>query len=392
MTTAEAAERLGVKAETLYAYVSRGLIDRQRGPAGSTFAADDVDRLAKAGRRGRDLPQLVFPSALTRIADGHLAYRGVDAVAAARERSFEEVAEWLWAGAWPAATDWPLDQVVLGHVRTAQAPLPGTCLPLDRFRVVTAVAASLDDLRADLTPDVAVHTARRLVRLLVHALPMVDGRRRDRPGASIAEVLWTRLTRLPPTPGRVAVLDAALVLLADHELATSTLAVRAAAMVRADPYEVIGTGLNVSGGARHGGASLILEPLLRDALEVGVGPALGERFRRGEALAGFGHPLYPHGDPRARPLLDRLDDLGPRPERRRVLDDLLAATAARGVPTPNVDVALAAIAFCAEMRTGAGEAIFVTARTAGWIAHALEQYGQPDFMRVRADYVGPMGG
>ena len=99
LTTAEAAERLGVKPETLYAYVSRGLIERHRDPGGvSTYLPRDVERLARAGRRTKALPPVVFPSGLTLIADGRFSYRGVDAVAAATEHGFEEVAEWLWTG------------------------------------------------------------------------------------------------------------------------------------------------------------------------------------------------------------------------------------------------------------------------------------------------------
>ncbi|HQF96756.1 MAG TPA: MerR family DNA-binding transcriptional regulator, partial [Microthrixaceae bacterium] len=102
LTTAQAAERLGVKPETLYAYVSRGLIERHRTPGGvSTFAARDVERLARAGKRTKSLPPVVFPSGLTSIADGRYSYRGVDAVRAAAEHRFEEIAEWLWLGRWP---------------------------------------------------------------------------------------------------------------------------------------------------------------------------------------------------------------------------------------------------------------------------------------------------
>ncbi|HEY4376871.1 MAG TPA: citrate/2-methylcitrate synthase, partial [Acidimicrobiales bacterium] len=383
----EAADRLGVKPETLYAYVSRGVIERRRGPDGSTFAAADVERLARAGRRGRSLPALVFPSGLTRIEGGRVAYRGLDAIELAAERGFEEVAEWLWLGAWPEATVWPLDRVVFDVVREAQALIPDHCLPIDRLRVTTATAAAIDERRHDTSADLAVATARRLLALLVHALPAV-GRRSDRPGARLAAALWPRLSPLPPTDGRVGVLDAALVLLADHELASSTLAARLAAMVRADPYEIVGAGLNVLGGSRHGGATLTLEPLLRDAEVVGVGRAMSERIGPGERLVGFGHALYRDGDPRAAALLARLDDVEPAPTRRTTVDRFLAAAAERDVGPANIDAALAAMAHVAEMRPGAAEAIFAIARTAGWIAHALEQYDQPTFMRARVDYVG----
>jgi len=393
LTTAEAADRLGVKPETLYAYVSRGLIERHRDADGSTFDVRDVERLASSGRRSKQLPALVFPSALTLIDEGRCWYRGVEVGEAAAEHRFEEVAEWLWRGRWPDEVRWPIDARTLDEVLAAQVALGPRTLPLDRFRIIAAVAAALDSHRHDTSPDAVTFTARRLLRLLAHGLPRADGReaRRAEPARSIAEVLWTRLTSRPRTPERIAVLDAALVLLADHELASSTLAVRMAAMVRADPYEVVGTGLHVIGGTRHGGASLEIEAALHDASRIGIGRALDARLRGGGRLHGFGHPLYPEGDPRARVLLARLDDLDAPAERRAVVDELFDAVARRdGQGVPNVDAALAALSFLCDMGPGAGEAIFALARTAGWIAHALEQYERPTFVRGRVDYVGPM--
>jgi citrate synthase len=395
LSTAEAAARLGVKPETLYAYVSRGVIERQREPGGvSTYASRDIEKLARAGRRTKSLPPLVFPSALTRIADGRLSYRGADAVAAALDHRFEEVAEWLWTARWPDHTSWPFDSDALDEVLAAQSPIPAQSLPLDRFRIITAVAGAGDPVRHDTDPAVVVPTARRLLRLLAHGLPRADGReaRRAEPARSMAEVLWTRLTRLPRTPERIDLLDAALGLLADHELASSTLAVRMAAMVRADVYEVVGAGLNVIGGLRHGGASLAIEAALRDAARFGVRRALDGRVGDGGRLDGFGHPLYPDGDPRARALLDRLPAIDAPGDRLETVDAVLDAMAARGAAAPNVDVALAAVSFCADMAPGSGEAVFALARCAGWIAHALEQYEQPTFMRARVDYVGPKPG
>jgi citrate synthase len=395
LTTAEAAARLGVKPETLYAYVSRGVVERHRDPGGvSTYAARDIERLARAGRRTRSLPPLVFPSALTAIADGRLTYRGVDAVPAACTHRFEEVAEWLWTGAWPDHTSWPFDTDALDQVLAAQATIPATSLPIDRFRIITAVAGAADPVRHHTEPEVVVPTARRLLRLLAHGLPRADGReaRRAEPTRTMSEVLWTRLTRLPRNPARIDLLDAALGLLADHELASSTLAVRMAAMVRADTYEVIGAGLNVIGGMRHGGASLAIEAMLHDAARFGVPRALDARLGSGARLDGFGHPLYPDGDPRARALLDRLPTIDPPGDRLATVDAVLAAMAARGSAPANVDVALAAVSFCADMAPGSGEAVFALARTAGWIAHALEQYEQPTFMRARVDYIGPKAG
>ena len=106
LSTAEAAARLGVKPATLYAYVSRGLLGRERSSdrRTSTFDPAEIDRLARPGRarRGRrPATDLVVPSALTAIDQGQPWYRGVAVTDLAANRTFEEVAEWLWTGRFP---------------------------------------------------------------------------------------------------------------------------------------------------------------------------------------------------------------------------------------------------------------------------------------------------
>jgi citrate synthase len=114
--------------------------------------------------------------------------------------------------------------------------------------------------------------------------------------------------------------------------------------------------------------------------------ALGEVLGRGSQVHGFGQPLYPDGDPRARELLDRLHGV---PASLAAVDGLVELAEARGMAPPNCDFALAALAQVALMVPGASEAVFVLARAAGWIAHALEEYAQRTSFRVRATYVGP---
>ena len=187
--------------------------------------------------------------------------------------------------------------------------------------------------------------------------------------------------------------DAALVLLADHELAASTVAARVAASVRADPYAVVSAGLAAVSGTLHGGASLGIEDLLREIDRPDrAASVVGPRLRRGERLRGFGHRLYPAGDPRARVLLDRLRAAAAGSPRLEVVEALLETTTGRGLPEPTVDLALAALAHVTAMTRGAGEAIFAIARTAGWIAHALEEYDRNTPIRPRAIYTGPSPG
>jgi hypothetical protein len=185
-------------------------------------------------------------------------------------------------------------------------------------------------------------------------------------------------------------LSASLVLLADHELAASTLAARVAASVRADPYAVVGTGLGAMSGALHGGASLGAETLLAAAADPSDVPrVVGELLRRGEKVPGFGHFVYRAGDPRAILLLDLVRRAAPKSGPLAVAEAVLAEVRQKSLPEPNIDLAIATLARVAGMTRGSGEAIFAVARAAGWIAHALEAYAGPGPLRPRAVYTGP---
>jgi citrate synthase len=206
----------------------------------------------------------------------------------------------------------------------------------------------------------------------------------------IAARLWRRIGSRPPEEGLLTALRAALVLLADHELAASTLAVRVAASVRADPYAAVATGLGALGGPLHGGASLGAEGMLAAAATADDAPrVVGELLRRTGRVPGFGHFVYRAGDPRATCLLGFVARGAPDSPRLAVARAVLAEMRRRALPEPNIDFALAVLADVAGMISGAGEAVFAVARTAGWIAHALEEYARDEPLRPRAVYTGP---
>lgn len=404
LTTAQAAARLGVKPATVYAYVSRGLLHPEKGPRGSTFDLHEVAALARTARRpvdsgrpsGRGGPagemaavnDPVFVTELTTIRSGRLYYRGRDAVELSRRHGFEEVAAWLWTGAWPQRElPWSSPPAVLEALALALERIPASALPVERFMVAVVTAAMSDELRHDLQPAGVPVTGRGLLATLAAALPRASGR-----AGPVAEQVWAGLTDRPCGPAEAAAMDAALVLAADHELAPSTLAARVAAAFRADPYAVVLTGLGpASGSWRPGstGAPTEVESLLLQAGEVGAERAVGDQLRRtGEIPHGFGMPLYPDGDPRAAELLRRVREVAPA-DRYEVVAGVIRVGQARGFPAPNFDLGLGALAFCAEMTPGAGQAVFTLGKVAGWLAHAIEEYVSPTRFRSRADYIGP---
>ena len=400
LTSDQVALRLGIDVRTVYAYVSRGILSRTLAENGRTSRFDpaEVDALARRGRPRKGTTRVgdidvSLATAITRVEPERLFYRGRDAVELARSASFEQVAELLWTGELPHAPDHgsfvaPADARKV--LRALRQVLPAASGALDRFAAAAAATAPLLPLRVDLQPASVRAHARRLIATFVETLPRAGGRAtrdaRDAP-TSIAARLWTRVSPQAETAASIRLVDAALVLLADHELATSTMAARVAASTRADPYAVVLAGLGALNGPLHGSAALGCHRLLLDAAASSPEPAVARALAAGP-LAGFGHPVYRGEDPRAVHLLERAHALGSRKE-GALIDGVLAAGVTVAGARPNVDFALAVIAFVTRMPIGATEAIFALARTAGWIAHALEEYGEPPLrFRARAIYVG----
>jgi citrate synthase len=189
-------------------------------------------------------------------------------------------------------------------------------------------------------------------------------------------------------PALVPIVNTVLVLLADHELAASTFAARIAASVRADPYSVIASGLGPTAGALHGAASAPVVALFQEIAEPGrAGVVIGERLARHEHLPGIGHKVYRAHDPRAQILLKLLRETGhPRME---VVAEVAKVVTNRHPMVVNVDFALGALAWVGELDRAATQVMFAVARTAGWLAHAIEEYGEdPLRFRYRVAYSG----
>jgi citrate synthase len=391
MTAAEAADRLGVKQATLYAYVSRGMLSRRRADDGKTslFDAAEVERLARKGRprRPAGVLDITVETQLTEIAGDQLRFRGRDAVELARTRSFEDVAELLWTGDLPAeaGSAWQASSEALAAGRAAQAALPSGTLPLERLQVILPAMAVTDPLRLQFAPAAVAAAGRSIIAGMVGCLPGIAAA----PDAPLAQRLWERLTDQRPTAALMRAMSSAMVLAADHELTSSTLAARAAASVLADPYAVVATGLGAMSGALHGGASLTAESMLAAADEPADVPrVVAELLRRGEKIPGFGHFVYKSGDPRAEMLLGLVRAAAPRSRRLAVAEAVLAEVGRRPLPGPNIDFALATLTQVAGLRRGSGEAIFAVARSAGLIAHAMETYATGIPIRPRAVYTG----
>jgi citrate synthase len=393
LSAEQTARRLGVKIETVYAYVSRGVLARTLADDGRTsrFDSKEVDALAqrgrpRAGEKRSGSVEVTLATAITGIKNDRLFYRGYDATRLAREQRFEAVAELLWTGSLPdAAPTWPEPPSTMGRkLHSAKEAGPLEWLPL-----ITAALAPEYPLRVDLGPERVSEHARILLSAFAAFLPLVGKAPATRKGTlSLAARLFPRFSPLPETSARVELLDAALVLLADHELATSTLAARVAASTRADPFAVVLAGLGAVSGPLHGRAAGRVQRLVQDAAGSSAEAAIARVVASGERLPGFGHPVYRGSDPRAAYLLEAVYQ-SVKPAERAVFERLAREGARTSTREPNVDFALGGLAFALEMPVGSTEAILATARTAGWVAHAIEEYAEaPLRFRAKSIYVG----
>jgi citrate synthase len=389
LTTGEVARRLGVKPATVYAYVSRGLLTSQRNADGkaSLFAKPDVDAFV-ASRKPTTTPGI--QTGITLIKDGTLYFRGRDASLLARTESFESVASLLWTGE-PEHILFGAPKEIIDVAKSVAKVLPESARATDRLRVIVAAAAAADPLRFDTSPAAVVAAGRAMLAAMgaglpFHAIPVQQDIEERNGESALARTLWYRFTSRPPRSHDVNTMNAALVLLADHDIAASTLAARVAASTRAHPYAVVSAGMAALDGPLHGAASGLVHTLLAEAMErIDPVDAIADRLREGSAIPGFGHWLYPDGDPRAATLLEMLDE-GPV---RDCAVHLIDAMAERGGTHPTIDFALAALTLQNKMPPDTGEAIFAVARTAGWLAHALEEYAdRPLRFRPSGLYAG----
>jgi citrate synthase len=379
---------LHVSPATLYAYVSRGFIRSQSMPGRSRargYSRDDVERLRRRTEARRDPENTVtralqwgvpiLESSITLIDGNCLYYRGHDSTALARSRSLEEVASLIWTGRFDAA--FPV------HVRAPAVKRPSArgLSFVARAQSRLASASSQDPLAFDVRPVRVVQCGGRILQLLAAAAT---------PAAAGAPTIDQTLALAWAANGRgVDVLRAALILCADHELNVSSFTARCVASAGANPYAVVIAGLAALEGPRHGGASARVESMLSSMRRTrDLRGAVEARLRRGEPIDGFGHPLYPHGDPRAVMLLAMLRERYARSAELTFVLNVADAAAAVIRETPNVDFALAALAHVLRLPAGAPLSLFAIGRAIGWVGHAIEQYETGQLIRPRAKYVG----
>jgi citrate synthase len=394
LTAAQAADRLGVTRATLYAYASRGQLRSEAVPGRPRerrYSRDDVQRLldrkdarrdpAAAAARGLHWGGPVLESGITLIHDGRLYYRGRDALALAETATLEEAAIVLWA-----AEDTDRSRLFDQSCALSKRQLTRlrACAkdPYALIQAALPVAARVDLASYDLRPTAVRLTGARIVKLLASIVAPRD-----------AQTPLHRALQRAWAPGRAEVGDvirAALVLCADHELNVSAFTARCAASAGASPYDVVSAAMATLRGYKHGGAGeRVLALLAASETPRHARAQVAARLRRGEQVPGFGHPLYPNGDPRA-VLLMRLAESTGHEAAGRAMRNLRKAGTELLHDLPNLDFGLAAITRAFRLPDQAPVLLFALGRTIGWIAHAIEEYASGHLIRPRARYTGPM--
>ncbi|MGH7769173.1 MAG: citrate/2-methylcitrate synthase [Candidatus Binatia bacterium] len=391
----EAAKKLGISLPTLYAYVSRGLIRSETVGAGKRrrcYRSEDIDLLkqqrelrrnpAKAVERSLHWGQPLMESAITLIADGRLYYRGRDAVSLAETRTVEEVAALIWTGDPNTAAKLFGSEAALSR-RVLRLCKNFSALPaVESFQMLLPLAAADDPAACDLRPPAVAQAGARILRLLSR---LAAGRRVDE--NSIALAIQKGLA--PGKPKAASLINAALILCADHELNVSSFAARCVASAGSTPYGVVVGGLAALQGVKHGRATERIEAFLAEArAPASIRQVMAGRLKRGEAIPGFGHPLYPDGDPRGKALLEFTFRAFPRAPAVALATS--AAEAALGLigERPTIDFGLVILARALNLPPCGALTLFAIGRTIGWIGHAIEEYRRDRIIRPRARYIG----
>ncbi|MFL6194700.1 MAG: citrate/2-methylcitrate synthase [Thermoanaerobaculia bacterium] len=394
-SASEAAAELGISLTSLYAYASRGMLRSESvpgDPRARRYPKEDVLRLKDRKEQRKD-PEKVAPkalswgapvleSALTLVQDGRLYYRGRDAVELARAATVEQVAALIWTGE-PADADRLFQQEPPGLPAWASPLLAADLSPVERCQAALPLAGAADVAAWDLRPAAVPATNVRILRLMT-------GIAANRaPASSLAETLQAGWA--PDRPEAAGPIASALILSADHELNVSAFTARCVASAGASPWDVVSAGLAALKGARHGGHTERVEALFREAgSAAGARRALADRLRRGEEIPGFGHPLYPEGDPRGKALLEIAAATAPGSPAVETAYALAEAGRELIREHPTIDLGLVAVARALNLPDRTPLALFALGRTIGWLGHAIEEYALGRLIRPRAAYVGEM--
>jgi citrate synthase len=369
-----------------------------------------------ADKPARGLADVVAASTALSDIDGHagrLSYRGYDINELTGRATFEEVSYLLQRGTAPdrAQLDDYLAELAAGRIigPLAAADLSEIAArqqPMEGLRSLVSLASADDP---DARSNESAANLRKAARLTAQQPVLIAAYQAARtgreligsdPGFGVAANFLLQLSGEKPEPRAAEILDACLVLHADHTMNASTFAARVCAATLSDMHSAVVAALGTLKGPLHGGAN---EQVMRslEAIRASGGDPLeatsrdvAERLRRGEKIMGFGHRVYKTEDPRAAHLRQMSAELGAASgddtyyRMSRQMEE--AVFAEKGL-YPNVDFYAATVYHYLGIPTDLFTPVFSASRMAGWTAHIIEQHADNRLIRPDSEYIGDSG-
>lgn len=355
---------------------------------------------------------IALESALSFIdgAAGELLYRGYDIDDLARNTTFEEVAYLLWKGSLPTKAELealeaelraerPVHPDLLDHLRHHT---PASTDPMAALRTAVSMLGHYDDEAEDMSPEANYRKSVRLTAKLPTLVAAFDRIRKGKEpvapkqeGSTAFDFLYM-LNGEEPGPAAEKIMDAALVLHAEHGLNASTFAARVIGATLSDIYSAVTGAMGALKGPLHGGANIrVMEMLLEiDEQGLSVDEYVQRKLDAKEKIMGLGHRVYKTLDPRAtilRELLRGLSEEKGETKWMEMSDAIREKVKREKGLEANVDFYSASVYYLLGIEKDLYTPIFAISRMTGWTAHLLEQWADNRLIRPRAGYSGPRG-
>lgn len=410
-TAAEALALLNVRPQTLYAYVSRGWIRSvaQKGLKGKLYSREDLARvgrrsLARSGHgpvaaSAMNWGEPILTTSITEITEQGPRYRGQLAADLVRSgAAFEDVAELLWTGAPPTvaihAAGWPQlrpARELTALTQTLAALDAGDNLLESCALVVLMLGMRRDPADKRLESGNTLAAARAIMQAMAGCCGFVGPARAFLPmrnGQTLVDGLMQSLAMAPTAANRDA-LRTVLILMADHELPPGTLCARVVASSGGTLHSCLASALCATSGADVGRMYGRIEDFLGRPRDRSVLARRAYKLHAtGQRVPGFDHPLYPKGDPRATMMLEIARDRSDGDRELRAIFGFLDDIRAGSALLPRQELAIVVLCRALGLPRQAAAALFALGRTAGWVAHVLEQRAAGTLLRPRAQFVG----
>ena len=390
----QAANELGISITSLYAYVSRGLVRSEQTSGNKRdrhYLREDIEQL-KLKKTLKRSPEKIVQSALhwgspildssiSCIVDNNLCYRGHSIQSLCTNQSFEHVITLLWQDDLYAITNWStLGTELHQQLNFTEFNRQHGHMPFIHKAQLTLIQLAYKDAQGCFIHAANVTNIGTKILLALTSLATNIKTKSDL--VTALQYAW----QIDDTAKNI--INSALIVCADHELNASAFTGRCIASTRANPYQTVNGALAAFSGPKHGGTLKNIRHFWDGLIHAdNISLFIAERLESNEPIVGFHHPLYPNGDPRANILLQQLYRYCPNSPQLKMLKALCNIMQTHQ-QYPVIDFAIVALEKILKLPDEAATILFIIGRTAGWIAHALEQYETDQLIRPRVRYCG----